>query len=395
MEAGKVGVECRGYEHEVNLVWSIASGKRSITEDGKNVHSSQGRRGEGRFHHSWVGRNNHVFTVIAHASPPLKPDPKFRQFELLIDGMALTSFPRIFELAKGVTTSNYARTGVVSSRRVTASVPRSEYRSDRESLRSMSGEDMQWARHTSVRPSTMSRTAVTSNISTEVPSSPEEEQQQQQPPDLLSSPPVSLVDIDYSSSQEQVSSLWDSENSFPSLPNQSGYNPAQPPSYEQVHSSIMGAYGTNIYMNNDIITTQTSTEMPDMNKLNIHTDFPSENMKDNKESLSVESPRDVTDIDGVLQNLVNLDDISSPVYQGYSEKETAKLVKMERSKKSLSELKNMVNGANSRPNREIMKTHQDYSAANPGALVVYGQEQQGYNAYACNTTPLYGSSYGY
>lgn len=406
MEAGKVGVDCRGYEHEVTLVWSIASGKRTITEDGKTLHSSQGRRGEAKFHHSWVGFNNHVFMVIAHASLPLKANPKFRQFELFIDGQGLQSFPRIFELAKGVSVSRYSYTKAeVSSTRSgsgyagipeSVSAPRSgyrEYRSDQESARCMSGEDMQWARNASTRTSERSSSnrrsmyrAGSDNVTTTATKVPLPEQ----PQDLLSSPPVSLLDVEYTTSGS--TSFWESENSLPSpLSQQSvyGYNPAQPPSFEQVHSSIMGAYDTNTHAN--IITT-----MPDMNKLNIYTDYPSENMK---ESLSVESPRDVADINCVLQNLVNMDDIASPVYQKYSQEETEKLAKMERSKKSLSELKGNNGGsvsAGSRPTKEIMKTHEEYTSANPGALVVYGQEQQslnGYNhAHTYTSPPVY---YGY
>ena len=75
-------MQCRGYEHETTLTWSITSGKRLIIDDGKEVHYSIGRRAEGKFQHSWTGSNNHVFTIVAYASPPLSARPGFKQFEL-------------------------------------------------------------------------------------------------------------------------------------------------------------------------------------------------------------------------------------------------------------------------------------------------------------------------
>jgi hypothetical protein len=38
---GSAGSQCRGSEHEVNFVWSLASGKRQISVDGKEVHYSE------------------------------------------------------------------------------------------------------------------------------------------------------------------------------------------------------------------------------------------------------------------------------------------------------------------------------------------------------------------
>ena len=38
---GLTGSQCRGSEHEVNFIWSLASGKRQISCDGKECHFSE------------------------------------------------------------------------------------------------------------------------------------------------------------------------------------------------------------------------------------------------------------------------------------------------------------------------------------------------------------------
>lgn len=40
---GLTGMDCRGEEHEVSIVWSITSGKRRIHMDGKEVHFATNR----------------------------------------------------------------------------------------------------------------------------------------------------------------------------------------------------------------------------------------------------------------------------------------------------------------------------------------------------------------
>ena len=97
LSQGMTGVDCRGEEHEVVLVWSLTSGKRLIIADGQEVYFNIGRRMDSKFETSW-SMHNHVFKIVAHAAPPLVEQPGFRQFDLIIDGMSFHSFPRIFEL---------------------------------------------------------------------------------------------------------------------------------------------------------------------------------------------------------------------------------------------------------------------------------------------------------
>jgi len=111
LDEGRTGNDCRGEEHEVTVVWSIASGKRQITMDGHEVHFTTARTGI--VEHSWSSKGNHILKVVCHASPPLSPTPGFRQYELFIDGQSFFRMPRMYEIGiKGVADS--PRDGVES-----------------------------------------------------------------------------------------------------------------------------------------------------------------------------------------------------------------------------------------------------------------------------------------
>ncbi len=411
---GKAGVECRGYEHEVSLVWSIASGKRLIIDDGNEVHYSIGRRGEGKFQHSWTGCNSHVLTIVAFASPPLNNSrPGFKQFDLLIDGMSYDSFPRIFELGTMCGRNN---TSMSTSRAVTINSARSarsassnahgfaytEGRSDRESrrpnhdqwargpphaLESESNMDAAFAYHGHKR--TSEHVSYSHATADQQPTAPVEIQ------DLLSTPNISLLDME-SPSQEYANPYWDQPNLSPSsgVTDQShNYSPNQPPSYEAVLGTIMNAYDSTDHdvapVHNTTIATVTT--LPDVSNLQINTTTSLSTDDLAKQSgISVDSPRDVADIDGILKNLVNLDDISSSTMKGYSKERFEKEQKEKSRTKSLHELKRMQNSSSPTTlgqTKEIMKTHEQLQpvTTNPSALVVYGlpqsQQTQSYNNY--------------
>lgn len=105
---GQTGTACRGEEHDVTVVWSITSGKRQITMDGKEVHYSASRGGLLDF--SWSVRGNHVLKVVAHASPPLQATPGFRQYDLFIDGQTFFNMPKVYEL--GIRAGPTSPTGI-------------------------------------------------------------------------------------------------------------------------------------------------------------------------------------------------------------------------------------------------------------------------------------------
>lgn len=97
IKLGHSGPNCRGEEHEIVLVWSLTSGKRSVLMDGQEVHFSAGKL-ENVFETSSPMAGGHLFKIVAHATPPLFDKPGFRQFDLFIDGQSFFEMPRIFEL---------------------------------------------------------------------------------------------------------------------------------------------------------------------------------------------------------------------------------------------------------------------------------------------------------
>lgn len=80
----------------MTIVWSIASGKRVISMDGREIHFSTNRSSVLDF--SWQTKGNHVIKVLCHAAPPLTPDPGFRQYDLMIDGQSFFTMPKVFQL---------------------------------------------------------------------------------------------------------------------------------------------------------------------------------------------------------------------------------------------------------------------------------------------------------
>jgi hypothetical protein len=94
----QTGNNCRGEEHEVSVVWSLTSGKRQVTFDGKEV--SFGKSTEAKLELSWTIKDGHHIKVIGHATPPLvRATPSnFRQFDFILDGLSFFDMPKIYEL---------------------------------------------------------------------------------------------------------------------------------------------------------------------------------------------------------------------------------------------------------------------------------------------------------
>lgn len=93
LEGGKTGIEARGEEHEVSLVWSLTSGKKSVVFDNQEVHSSDSRAST--FEFSWSRDNLHVYKITAHATGN---GPSGRQYDLIVDGQSYFDMPKVFEL---------------------------------------------------------------------------------------------------------------------------------------------------------------------------------------------------------------------------------------------------------------------------------------------------------
>lgn len=105
LDNGMTGTDCRGEEHDVTIVWSITSGKRQISMDGREIHYSTNRAGLLDF--SWSTNGNHVVKVICHAAPPMSAVPEFRQYDLSIDGQSFFTMPKIFQVGiKGSVPNN-------------------------------------------------------------------------------------------------------------------------------------------------------------------------------------------------------------------------------------------------------------------------------------------------
>ena len=103
---GLSNIDCRGEEHEVVFLWSIASGKQRILADGVEVHFGSGSRMSDRFEKSWTMNGGHELKIVAHATQPLrKSTGNFRQFDLVIDGRSFDDLPQIYELGRESTTS--------------------------------------------------------------------------------------------------------------------------------------------------------------------------------------------------------------------------------------------------------------------------------------------------
>lgn len=406
MKKGNVGVECRGHEHEISLIWSIASGKKVILEDGNQVHYSLSRRPETKFHQSWNGKyHNSVFTIVAHASQPINANARpggFKQFELFIDGCSFDALPKIYELSSALLRGRNARhrMRIPSSRVVYQPSSSSNSYSNREE----STTELHWAQKVD---NLEHNREMNNHTPTELYSSVPKAQ------DILSMVPTeSLMDMEYPTTPSLASTTcWESDNigSCDSF----GYSPTtiaanKPPSYEAIQNAIMDKYNTHDF---DTIhnhnheqkeTLATETYLPDISKLCIDTSSQPENMLDKNPLSFMESPKDVSDFDSVVKDLVNLDDISSSVFKGYTKETHA--MNQTQNVKSLAELKSSSSSSSSSsgPAKEIMKNHHLCAVNNnPAALVVYGQQQQqqqpqqsynNYNMY--NASPMYGSSYG-
>lgn len=101
IEKGYTGPGCRGEEHELLLIWSVTSGKRQILMDGKECHFSMNRSMDLDF--SWNWRGNCVVKMTAKATPSMKSVPDCRQYDFCINGQSFFDMPKMYELGmKGI-----------------------------------------------------------------------------------------------------------------------------------------------------------------------------------------------------------------------------------------------------------------------------------------------------
>jgi len=133
----KSSIDCRGLEHEIVFVWSLASGKQLLLADGHEVHWGKTRSFE-KFEKTWkmdgTAGGGHEIKVVAHASSPLLFDnnatsssvvssssKQFKQYDLIVDGISFSDMPQICDLGSssycaGAGAGTGTRTATSSSR---------------------------------------------------------------------------------------------------------------------------------------------------------------------------------------------------------------------------------------------------------------------------------------
>lgn len=104
IDDGLVGAHCRGSEHEVVFVWSLNSGKRHVTADGKDVHFSASGQNGWTSDRTW----QHVFSLKVPGfsnvfrchliSQPAPQGSTIRPFDLRVQGISVFKFNKIYEL---------------------------------------------------------------------------------------------------------------------------------------------------------------------------------------------------------------------------------------------------------------------------------------------------------
>lgn len=410
LDSGAVGVQARGSEHEITLIWSIASGKKKVLHDGKEIHYSQGRRTEGKFQYSWHA-NNHVYNMIAHVAPPRGKSGAWKQFELFIDGCSFYKLTRIFEL--GVSHKSHSRRGRAKYGNTfamapagTGKVPRSVVRNSAfapiernpsSEIRSPE-QDMNWSRSphsmdsmrqtNSVSPDSMrSNHVVTPTSSTVSPQDLlcDETTNSDGVTDLLSATTPGTVDLEIQTNSSTNPFAYVADDEF---------NPLTPPSHEVVWHNIMSAYDCPDQGQGSICQSSLASQASEADAMmqNLVIDTSVEKMTQ-QAPMPKESPSDVTAM-GSLEKLVNLDDISAPVFQAYNPTTCKNNSMAGKEHLPLAALKSeSAKTGKAHPTREIMKTHSHQAAAHPpqyqqhqaapGQLVVYGcpPGQQMYNNY--------------
>jgi hypothetical protein len=113
VDAGQAGIDCRGEEHDVTLVWSITSGKRMLMSNGQQIYVGINK---GKiFEHSWSNKNGNNMRVIAHSTQPLSNTQGSRQYDLFVDGKSFFVLPKVYEVGLKGSSSDVRIPGIISS----------------------------------------------------------------------------------------------------------------------------------------------------------------------------------------------------------------------------------------------------------------------------------------
>lgn len=107
----RTGADCRGSEHEIIFVWSLKTGKRELSVDGKRIHFSESGQNGWTVDRSWsfkftlTDKNTHHRYKIQFVSQPTNnrdpsttPQLLLKPFDLIISGLSYFQFNPIYEL---------------------------------------------------------------------------------------------------------------------------------------------------------------------------------------------------------------------------------------------------------------------------------------------------------
>lgn len=94
---GHHGVDCRGEEHDVELVWSVKSGKTRVYWNKKNIsHLFRDGNRSGMVEFAWKSRTGVTFQIVAHS----EARPGVTQYDLMVDGVSFFKLPPVNKLGR-------------------------------------------------------------------------------------------------------------------------------------------------------------------------------------------------------------------------------------------------------------------------------------------------------
>lgn len=96
LDSGKQGIDCRGEEHDVTLIWSVVSGKRMLMSNGRQmlVDVNKGKM----FEHTWINHRGNTLRMVVYSSQPMSSHMGNRQYDLFIDGVSFFVLPKLYEV---------------------------------------------------------------------------------------------------------------------------------------------------------------------------------------------------------------------------------------------------------------------------------------------------------
>ena len=143
---GKSGPEARGFEHVVILLWSLASGKRRILLDGREVHFSCGPIGQNSFSANFPlpGAGNHQMQLVADlttgGSLARAQNPSiyghYKHFDLRLSGQSFDDMLHIYELGGPKCRNMYSQAMAYAE-----SLPREQLEQTARNIGTARGED--------------------------------------------------------------------------------------------------------------------------------------------------------------------------------------------------------------------------------------------------------------